>query len=328
MNELTLPPAAELLPAAAADQNPAAVYLASLAPTGRAAMLSKLRRVAQLLGAEDPLAVPWAAIRYQHLAAIRARLIDAGLAPATVNATLAAVRGVAHEAYRLGQMTSDDYQRLCEVPPVRGQRLLAGRALTHGEIAALMDACLADDSPAGARDAAILALAYAAGLRRSEIVGLDLADYDPSTGRLVVRGGKGKKDRELWASNGAAEALGDWLAVRGSEPGPLFWAVNKGGRLVPGRLTPAAVRDAMRKRAAQAGVKEFSPHDLRRTFISDLLDAGADIATVAGLAGHASVQTTARYDRRGDEAKRKAVQLLHLPYRGRAAAAGPTIRAH
>jgi site-specific recombinase XerD len=58
-------------------------------------------------------------------------------------------------------------------------------------------------------------------------------------------------------------------------------------------------------------------HDLRRTFVSDLLDTGADIATVAKMAGHASVSTTARYDRRPEEARRKAVGLLHVPYRRR-----------
>nr|WP_306469804.1 site-specific integrase [Oscillatoria laete-virens] len=75
-------------------------------------------------------------------------------------------------------------------------------------------------------------------------------------------------------------------------------------------LDPPSVLLIVQKRASQAGVEQFSPHDFRRTFCSDLLDAGVDIVTVQKLAGHSSPVTTAKYDRRGEETKRRAVQKL------------------
>lgn len=305
-----------------ADQNPALVYLAQLnTESGRRTMRQALEAIAAIVsdGAADMENLPWHLLRFQHTAAIRAAL-QRRYKPATANKMLSALRGTLKAAWQLGQMTAEDYHRAAAVANVRGETLPRGRAATRGEIAALLDACAADPSPAGARDAALLAVLYGAGARRAEVAALDVDDYDPRTGRLVIEG-KGHKERVAWATNGAADALADWLAVRGLAPGPLFLPVNKGGQIVHGRrMTPQAVYNALAKRCAEAGVNDLSPHDLRRTFVSELLDAGADIATVQRLAGHANVTTTARYDRRGEEARRKAAELLHLPYRRRRAA--------
>lgn len=306
------------------DRDPALVYLASLAPSGRRAMATRLRQAAAMLLPSEPrrerqgffLTIPWHELRFQHVAALRTALQERGQAPATVNLTLYALRGVARAAFNLELMTADDYQRIRDVKPLRGERLPSGRALSSGEIAAMMEACAGDEGPAGVRDAALIALLYAGGLRRAEIVALNVEDYNPQTGELVVRG-KGGKERLLYVDNGPADALADWLLLRGDQPGALFVPIDKGGRIFRRPMTDQAVYGMLRKRAVQAGVKEFSPHDLRRSFVSDLLDAGADISVVQRLAGHANVQTTARYDRRGEEAKRKAVGLLHVPYRRR-----------
>ena len=90
-------------------------------------------------------------------------------------------------------------------------------------------------------DAALLAVLYAGGLRRSEAVWLDLADYQPETGSLTIRGAKGRKDRIVYAANGASDALADWISIRGQEPGALFYPINKGDRVIPRRMTDQAV---------------------------------------------------------------------------------------
>lgn len=312
-NNQTLARASERL-----DQNPAAVYLARLAPSGRRTMHQALDTIAGLLtGGQqaDCLAFDWSSVRYQHATAIRAQLVTV-YKTATANKFLCALRGAMKEAWNLEQITAEDYFRIKSIKSVTGETIPAGHALTPGELAALLNNCGDDPTPAGARDCAVIALMYAAGLRREEVVTLDLESYDVSTGRLVVHG-KRNKDRTGYLNNGAAHALADWLTVRGDNPGPLFLAVNKGGKINHRRMTPQAVYNLLAKRADLAGVRTFSPHDLRRTFVSDLLDAGADITTVAKMAGHASVTTTSRYDRRPEAAKQKAAGLLHVPYHGR-----------
>jgi integrase len=305
---------------APADQHPAAVYLARLAPGSRRTMRAALDLVAGTLtcGAADAQTLDWSAVRYEHGQAVRSGLAER-YKPATVNKALSGLRGVLREAWRLGLTTSEDYRRAADLEAVQGESLPSGRALTAGELKALLGACSADETAAGARDAALLALLYGAGLRRSEAVALDVSDLTVATGMLVVRHGKGNRDRVVYATNGAADALADWLAIRGHDDGPLFLPVNKGGVVGGHRMSGQAVLYILRRRALQGGVTRLTPHDLRRTFISDLLDLGADISTVQRLAGHAQVTTTTRYDRRGEVAKRKAASMLHVPYERRAA---------
>lgn len=301
------------------ERNPAMVYLASLAQGSRRAIFHALDTIAALLTGDQRGAfdLDWSALRYQHTAAVRAKLASR-YRPATANKMLSAMRQVLRHAWKLGLMTAEDYARARDVGNVRGDSLPAGRDLGIGEIAALIGACAADPSPAGARDAAIIALMYATGVRRASVVTLTLADYDPLTGALRVRGAKRNKEYLAHlAQDGAQRAVADWLTVRGLEAGPLFWPINKGGNMSNRHLSAQAIYNMLDKRAKQAGVDHFSPHDLRRTLAGDLLDAGADIVTVQKLLGHSSVDTTARYDRRPEEVKRKAANLIHVPYHGR-----------
>jgi site-specific recombinase XerD len=316
MNKITL----KTKDLARLDHNAAAIYLTSLnSESGRRTMRQALNVCAGLLSTNaDALTFAWHEVRFQHVTAIRSRLTEV-YKPATVNKMLAALRGVLKSAWQAGQMNAEDFHKAASVKGVKNDTLPAGRELTSGEISALMADCASDTTNAGARDAAIIGLMYSCGLRREEVVTLDLADYETESGRLVVKG-KGNKERAAWLTGGAARAVADWLTVRGADPGALFVAVNKSGRIVNYKnMTPKVIYNMLAKRASEAGVKSFSPHDMRRTFVSDLLDAGADITTVSKMAGHASVTTTARYDRRPEEAKRKAASLLHVPYMGRGA---------
>ena len=309
-------------PPARLDQHPAAVYLAGKASAAsRDGLGRSLDRAAAVLTAgqvKDALVIDWARLRYQHVAVLKAALIEQGAAPSSINLVLSAVRGTLREAWRLGQIDAETLARAIDVHNVEQSKLPAGRHVDRGEVSALFGACAGADA-GSARDAALLALLYGCGLRRSEAVALNLEDFDPATGAVTVRMGKGRKERIVYVSNGSADALAGWLGRRGTWAGALLAPVDKAGRVQQRSMTSQAVLLRLRTLAKRAGIREFSPHDLRRSFVGELLDAGADISSVQQLAGHANVSTTQRYDRRPEHAKRKAAELLLVPYREPAA---------
>jgi len=176
---------------------------------------------------------------------------------------------------------------------------------------------------------------YSSGLRRAEVVALDFKDLDSEKRQLRVIG-KRNKERFAFLASGAIRALEKWIEIRGSEPGPLFYAVNKSGKIIRTRNERITAKDRQRgmvpnqivarlsdqtiynlivKRALQAGlVNKTTPHDMRRTFVSDLLDVGVDLSTVSKMAGHENPSTTMRYDRRSARVMQEAVENLDVPY--------------
>jgi integrase len=298
-----------------ADQQPAAVYLSGLAACSKPAMSQALNSTAQLVLKDDKATaydIPWHTMRFQHVQKIRQDLeADENLSYSTVNKYLAAIRGTLKAAWKLGQMSSEDYYRAVSVENVKGERLPTGRHINAGEISAMLATC--EQDAMGIRDAAILSIWVTAGLRRAELAALDLADYTPNEeyGELVVQG-KRNKERTAYIQNGTFYALRDWLTIRGADDGPLF--ISLGNRSKGGRMSSQALYYVLQKRAKLAGVPDITPHDMRRTFISNLLDAGADLSIAQKLAGHASPTTTARYDRRPERAKQQAVAKLSVPY--------------
>ena len=259
--------------AADPSRDPRLVYLASLGQGSRRTMTGALKLLARELGAPSAGDVAWWLLRFQHVAALRARLAAKHSGNYT-NKILAALRGTLKNCARLGLMTREDLAGALDVQSVRSVRVLRGRSLGSGEVLALFRAC-ADGTRQGARDAAILALLYGCGLRRSEVAILDLADL--SDDAILVRG-KGNKERRVYLPAGARSALAYWLRARGKLDGPLILPGDTRGLRGMRRCSDEVIRSAVERRSQLAGVRHCTPHDMRYSFTGDLLD-GARISS-------------------------------------------------
>jgi len=300
------------MPRHSAD-NPAAVYRDSLSRGSYWAVHHSLETIVKLLGGADPWSYPWHRLRYLDTARVRAQLVER-YAPATVNKILSALRGVLKTCWRLGLMDAETYARAADVANVRAKTLPSGRAVERDEVRALFAAC--DDTPAGRRDAAMLAILYGGGLRRAELCGLDVTDFDAGGCVLTVRAGKGQRDRRVFLAKSVCKVVRKWTAVRGGDDGPLFVPISSTGAVRITRLRGEAVRYILQKRQRQAGLTGITPHGFRRHYVSELLTAGVDVFIVQRLAGHADAVTTARYDRRGEGERRRAAESLQIPMAG------------
>jgi integrase/recombinase XerD len=212
------------------------------------------------------------------------------LAPSTVARKIAAIRGF-HRFLVAEGLRDDDPSALVDAP------LLPDSIPKALEIEVCVRLVESPDqnTPAGARDRALLEFLYGTGSRASEAVALDLTAVD-LTDRTAIVTGKGDKQRMVPLGTQAVESLAVWLGAR-IDLGPRSDAVfvNLRGR----RLTRQSVFDIVKKAAVRAGVEpsEVSPHVLRHSAATHMIEAGADIRTVQELLGHANVTTTQVYTR-------------------------------
>jgi site-specific recombinase XerC len=231
-------------------------------------------------------------------------LYRSGHAASSAARALAAWRGFSRFCVRRG-LLADDPARGIAAP--RLPRRLP-RTLPSHDLGAALDAIDTADA-AGRRDRALLELAYSAGLRLSELTGLNRGDVDRVGGLLRVRG-KGRRERVVPVGRGALEALDRHLAGSGGAVGrgdePLFR--NARG----GRLSGRTVQRVVGRRLGQvAGGLGVTPHALRHSFASHLLDRGADLRAIQELLGHASLATTQVYTHVSRARLRRAYEQAH-----------------
>ena len=241
-------------------------YLDSLAPGGRKAQLSAIRRLNEVIG--KPIN-EWTYPEYQTAN----RFLRRQYHPVSATRMWSAVKAVTRERWRRGELTSDERDRLIDFSPFKGNSAPTGRCLTLDEVRTLT----AGDSPA----AVIIDFLLHTGLRKAEAAGLTKPDLF-GRGSFVVRG-KGSKYRTIPLSEGLRDR------VLSAFRGPSLLLFGK---------SPIALDRCVARHVRRLGIENVTMHDFRRTFASRCLDMGVDLVTVQRLMGHSNPQTTARYDRR------------------------------
>jgi len=228
------------------------------------------------------------------LVALRTGDVDhAPLGASSAARTVVAARGLHRFALREGYVAADVAQ---EVRPPQPPRRLP-KAIPVSDVERLLEAAGADGTPRALRDRALLEILYGCGARISEAVGLDVDDLDLERGSVLLRG-KGGKQRVVPIGSYAREAVGAYLvrarpALATAGKGTPALLLNHRG----GRLSRQSAWTVLRAAAAAAGVpgEHLSPHTLRHSFATHLIDGGADVRVVQELLGHASVTTTQVY---------------------------------
>jgi integrase len=226
----------------------------------------------------------------------RIHLEHQGLAPATINLRLAAVRRIAYEAADAGLLSPELAAGIRRVKGVRRIGVRLGNWLTPEQGRRLLE-CPAPVAARQLRDHAMVAMLIGCGLRRAELLALRVETIQQREEHWVIADlvGKAGHIRTVPIPAWVKAAVDAWTAAGAITEGPVFRAINKAGHVWGDGMSPKVLWDVVRAAARRAGIERLAPHDLRRTCARLCHLAGGELDQIQFLLGHVSIQTTERY---------------------------------
>jgi site-specific recombinase XerD len=300
--------------------SPATQYLINLeSKSSRKTMAGHLNNIARIFGVQKYWLFTWEKITSTAAFYIRDKLVDKGLAPATINTMLCAIRQTCKQAFLMNLMKVDQYKRVELVPNLKASRVRTQTLIKRDSILLFKDGC-DDNTLKGLRDFTLFLMLISCGLRRAEVINIKMTDIDFDTNKIVILG-KGSKQRNVWMPEQTAETLNMYLAATFNDDYMSFIFVpflkSDEPCLVKKKhiegLALSSVNYILAKRAKLSSVEKFKPHDLRGTYATTLLNNGEKLKVVAKLLGHSSIKTTQIYHILEEEDARKAA-MRHNVY--------------
>lgn len=287
--------------------NPAVRYISSLdAKSSQSTTINILNNLAKCMGFEDLHKCPWEDMNYDVVQFILRNLKERELAPTTINSYMNAIKQTMQHAFYDELIEVKVLSRIKGIKQVRGERISKGRKIESSEIRALLDTCSQSKKHGDIRDAAIICMMRGCGLRRAEVPALKYDSIDKSN-KLVKVLGKGNKERMMQIPDQIYPIIERWMTIvdkqdwRGKSPTYLFMPSHKSGRLLNKRLGDSSIRYILDQRISKANIDRFSPHDMRRTFATTLLENNREMSDVQLLMGHSDIRTTIKYDLRNKD---------------------------
>jgi integrase/recombinase XerD len=290
---------------------PYALYLSRLSVNSQRSISSQMRSIARLMQwQESVLDDMLCQIDYQQALHIRAVMTHAKWSARSINRAMIAIKNIVKVAALMNKADLAQVANLESINQVKhGEH--QGTPLNSEQVTAVLDGFKSKKGTFAARNLAIFSLFLGTGLRRSELSALILSDYDAPTHSLTVAAGKGNKSRTLFLPDWVEQNLLAWLKVRSRQHGYLLCKSTLTGKVkLTEPTSPTSLYRLVKDTLYELGVDNVSPHDLRRTFITRLLEQKVDINTVRQMAGHADISTTTIYDKRDNSFMQQAAAIL------------------